>query len=451
MIKRIYKILPVWAQDLVISTYGYLIYRQRYGTVYRKKLEYFLNKDYTSIETERELQIEALRDFLDYAVTHSPFFGELYKDVDLSTINSISDLKKLPVIDKEMVRANLDKIYTIKEKDAVVSFTGGTTGKSLKVLFTKEDMQTRMAYLDAFKFRLGVNPFKSRKATFSGRSLIHGKKSGRYWRNNYSYRQRLYSTFHISQDTIPAYIKNLNEYKPDVINGFVSAIYELAEYIIRTGSTINFTPKAIFTTSESLTQHHRDTIEKAFSSPVYDQYASAEGAPFITECINGSLHCNLDTGVIERNEKGEMVVTSFFTRGTPLIRYNIGDIITFDSGSCSCGNSHPLVARIDGRKVDFLYNDSGFKVSLSHLADVIKGNPNSVIKMQFIQHDLMHIEVLLEVDSAIYTAADEEKIIKELRYRFGSAMKIEIKKVDTIPRESSGKFSLIKNYCRAKV
>ena len=204
-------------------------------------------------------------------------------------------------------------------------------------------------------------------------------------------------------------------------------------------------PANTFVYYETLTDAHRESIEKAFSCKVYDQYASAEGAPFITECKEGNLHYNLDTGIIEQNDIGEMIVTSFTTRGTPLIRYNIADKVHFNTGSCSCGNSHPLVNRIEGRAVDFLYNEAGGKVSLSHLADVIKGNPNSVVKMQFVQRSMQEIELLMVVDKTLYNKSDESVIMSEMRYRFGEKMKIELKVVEDIPREKSGKYQLIKN------
>jgi len=445
VVDTVYKTSPVWIQNIIVSVYGYLRFKERYGPVYRKKFNEYIRKDYSSLETEIAEQNKSLRDFIQFVNQHSNYYRDLYKGIDLSKIKEVKDLKLLPVVTKEDLRSNLEKVYTLAEKDSNIGFTGGTTGKSMMVRFTREDTQIRMAYLDAWKFGLGIDPFKVKKATFSGRSVIHKRNPKKFWRHNYTYRQRLYSTFHITQETIPVYIKNLNKYKPDVINGFVSAIYELAEYINRNSVDLRFTPKAIFTTSETLTTLHRSVIEKAFRCKVYDQYASAEGAPFITECKKGNLHYNLDTGVVERNDNGEMIVTSFTTRGTPLIRYNIADKVFFKAGSCSCGNSHPLVERIEGRAVDFLYNSEGGKVSLSHLADVIKGNPNSVIKMQFIQKSKKEVTVLLVVDKTLYNKSDESTILSEMRYRFGEEMKITMKVVDEIPREGSGKYQLIKN------
>jgi len=89
-----------------------------------------------------------------------------------------------------------------------------------------------------------------------------------------------------------------------------------------------------------LTKSGRELLERVFKCKVYDQYASSEGAPFVTECENQVLHMELASGVFEHFEDGsdEVLVTSFTTHGTPLIRYRIGDSMTFSEKvkTCKC-------------------------------------------------------------------------------------------------------------------
>lgn len=457
IIKDIYIKSPVWFQNTIISVYGYQLMKQRYGTVYKDTFKALISKQYDQYDLAVKEQNELLVIFLNYAVNHSPFYKELYKDIDIRTITNIDDLKVLPIVDKEDFRAHIEDVYTIEKDKGINSFTGGTTGKSLEVRFDKEDMERRMAYLDAFKYRAGIkDPFKVRKATFSGRDLIHNSNTKIFWRYNAAYKQRLYSTFHLSEDNIPLYVADMNKFKPEVINGFVSAIYELAHFIHRNKISLSFVPKAIFTTSETLLPFHRSLIEDVFNAKIYNQYASAEGAPFITECVQGNLHYNLDTGVIETSnslngiEDNQMIVTSFTTKGTPLIRYNIEDLVHFEEGVCSCGSCHPIVFRIEGRKVEYLLSGMNGKISLSHLADVIKGIPNSVKKIQFIQDEINKIKIKIAIDKDLFEKDHEDKILKEMVYRFGASTQFHVQYVEDIPREKSGKYALIKNTMNSK-
>lgn len=446
-IKKVVGSLPVTVQNILISTYGYRLRRQRYGSAYKYWFNYYLKKNNSVYQSELDLQNSRLIELVKYANENSVFYKDFYSKIDINNFKGLEDLHKLPILSKEILRTNIDNIHTISPKDGIKAFTGGTTGKSLEVIFNKEDFQERMAYLDVFKANVGINAFSSTKATFSGREFLNNPSLNNkvFWRYNRAYNQKLYSTFHLNEITLPLYIKDLESFQPEVINGFVSAIYEVALFIKNKSIILNFKPKAIFTTSETLLPFHRDLIESSFNCKVYNQYASAEGAPFVTECGNGNLHYNIDTGVIEKNgEEGQILVTSFTTRGTPLIRYDIGDSITFMEGDCACGSSHPLVKEVKGRKVDFLETINGSKVSLSHLSDVIKGMPNSILNVQFRQNKVDEITILLVVDEKIFIKSHEKTIIDSMVFRFGKETNFIIKKVSDIPREKSGKYSLIK-------
>ncbi|QZT37231.1 hypothetical protein K5X82_18700 [Halosquirtibacter xylanolyticus] len=440
----LFKCVPAFIQNVLISIKGLIQNKQRYKGVYERYLDIYSTRDNTDLEI-KNIQTDELIAFVNYACKHSSFYRKLYSNIDIAELD-IDNIDILPIVTKEDLRRNIKDVYTIKS--GIRSFTGGTTGKSLEVIFTKEDFQKRMAYLDAFKIKLGCDPHNARKATFSGRhfSSIYFFDRNVFWRNNFAYNQRLYSTFELTPGNIPHYIKNLNEYKPNQINGFVSAIYILSKYINEKSIELKFVPDGIFTTSETLTEFHKIEIERAFNCRVYNQYASAEGAPFITECSEYSLHYNLDTGVIEMDpDSGEIIVTSFTSHGTPLIRYKIGDKIKMSGRKCNCGSCHPVVDSIEGRMVDYLQSPEGKVVSSSHMSDVIKGIPNSVINVQFVQDKTDHLNINLVVDKNEFKDYHKEKIINALIDRFGKEMKYTFGFFSSLPLEKSGKIPFIKS------
>lgn len=449
----LYERVPICVQNLLMSIYGLHLNRQRYGRFYKDMLKELSKLDETNEVQMQELQRKRFVDFVLYAAENSEFYKEFYKDVDISKIHSVADIEQLPILEKETLRSNVSKIYTVDRSQGIVSNTGGTTGKSLAVLYTKKDLQERLAYLHFWESMHGITQGETR-ASFNGRQFVsRNQKKKVFWRYNYFRKQMLYSTFNMTEENLPYYVESLNKLKPAVINGFVSAIYEIANYINNNKIQLEFSPKVIFTTSETLLPYQREVMKKAFGCPVRDQYASSEGAPLITECRCGKLHYNLYTGVIEpyQTEYGtEMLVTGFNTHGTPLIRYRIGDMWELSSEKCDCGSCYPVVARIEGRKVDYLVSKQYGKVSLSHLADVIKGLPNSIINMQFIQEDISKIIIKIVVDKEQFTEADKHSIKDEMCYRFGEDMVFDIQLVDKIEKEKSGKYSLIKNMIQEK-
>lgn len=74
--------------------------------------------------------------------------------------------------------------------------------------------------------------------------------------------------------------------------------------------------------AKTIFPHHRELVECVFKCPIRDQYASLEGAPFISECSHGKLHYRMDSGIIElvnsdESLVGDIAVTSFTTYAPP--------------------------------------------------------------------------------------------------------------------------------------
>jgi phenylacetate-CoA ligase len=447
---KIYSCSPIILQNLAISAYGFILYTRRYGKRYRKYLNIYINRDYSSIVKEKARQNKLFLQLLHYTVEYSPFYKEFYKNIDISKIQSVEDIHLLPILTKETLRANLDRIYTISKKKALVSYTGGTTGTPMSVLKRKNDVQRRMAYLDAYKWKYGFINNKMKSARFFGKNIINGNpKNHIYWRQNYISKQRYYSTYYLQEDNLKYYVADLNSFKPDAIDGFVSAIYAIAKYIKEHQITLTFKPKAVFTTAETVLPIHRELIEKVFCCPLSDQYASGEGAPFIKQCILGSYHECLDTGVFEhiKTDSGiKLIVTSFDSFGTPLIRYDIGDdIIETEKINCPCGSVHPVIGRLNGRSTDYLITKSRGKISLVNLSVMISELPKVFKNIQFIQEQECSIKILLAVEKSLYQNEYNELLIKKLQSYLGSDMAFSIEIVDEIKRTNSGKYRMILN------
>lgn len=445
MVNILYDNSPVSIQNLMVTLQGVILNSKRYGKIYYKELSYL-----KSIEKKDKyrIQLQELNEILKFSKENSSFYKEKLKDVNIP-IREIRELKKISILTKEDIRNHIDDIITIPKKEAVVTHTGGTTGKSLTVYRTKSDMEKRMAYLDFFKEKHGVRKGMKR-ASFMGRAIIPiNNKRDIYWRYNASLKQMLYSSFHLSDENMRFYIDSLNTFKPLSIDGFPSSISSIARYILKNNIKLDFTPICIFPTAETLLDKDKRDIEKAFGAPVRDQYASSEGSPFITECEKGNLHLNIETGVFEaaetdRKETG-ILVTSFYNYGTPLIRYKIGDSVVWSDKKCSCGDNSPLVERIVGRTADYLTAPDGFKITSVNMANAVKVLPNSIVESQFIQVSKSKIRINLVVDSANYMDEHKEVLINEMHQRLGTNMIFEIRLVNELEKDKSGKTRMIIN------
>lgn len=443
----IYDRMPIFMQNIMTTGQGIIYKIKRYKKSYYLALQEYLERDYTDEEMLIKEQWDRASELIRYAYNNSPFYREFYKDVDIEKVIENRDIEALPILKKETVRENLPQMYTIPEKKAHKSYTSGTTGKSMKFLWFHEDFQRRLAYLDAFKIKSGFMPMKMKSARFNASRIVPpNQKKKIFWRDNLAIKQRIYSAYWCNSKNVKYYVDDLNKYKPKALDGYPSAIYEIANYILQNNVQLTFTPVAIFPTAETLYPHHREVIEKAFKCPVYDQYASSEGAPFITECTCGKLHYCVDTGIIEFCKDGRMLVTCFETHGTPLIRYDIGDNAYLSSyKKCSCGSALPVVERIEGRNMDYLLSPKNGKFPAIHMSIVKEGFNNSIKAMQFVQNEYTAIDVYIEIDEQRYNSEMNLLIEEELHYSLGEEMDIRIHVVDNIPKDKSGKFRMVIN------
>ena len=228
-------------QNIFTSIRGYQYKRERNGKYYQQYMDFYEEFDYSDRYKVQKYQEKELQSLLKFAVNNSPFYRNLYKNIDIHEIKTPHDLKKLPVLEKEVVRNNLENMYTISEKEAVVSHTSGTTGTPMKFLHTFEGIQRRNAILDDFKRQHGFINGEMKKASFNSSEIVASdQKKNIFWRDNVSMKQRLYSSFHSKDQSIQYYIENLNDYKPDSLDGYPSTLYEIARYINKHNISLDF-------------------------------------------------------------------------------------------------------------------------------------------------------------------------------------------------------------------
>lgn len=449
ILKKLFKTVPVPVQSLAVSLVNTQLYRVRHGGMYKHYRNYYATWETASITDIEAESTRRLNEFVNYAKNKSPWYKQSIK----SNINSKEDLRFLPILEKKDIINHLEKIKTIGERDGLISLTGGTTGASMKVIYTKENMQERFAILDVFRAKHGYELGK-KVAWFSGKNLITNKdiKNGICSHYDFINKIRFYSTFHINEKNFDVYWQSLNEFKPEFIVGFPSSVYEICQIAHSKGLKLGHRVKVFFPTAETVLPKHREIIGLVLGCKLVDQYASSEGAPFILECESGNLHIHPLTGIFEvidenlqPTTEGELLVTSFTTTGTPLVRYRIGDSIKLSpkDKTCSCGSSFPLVDEIKGRSTDYLLSPTHGKINLGNLSNSTK-DVSGIIKFQAVQDTVNEIKVLVVANDK-FNKSEERKFESALAERFGPTVSLNIKIVQNIPNEESGKFRIIKN------
>jgi phenylacetate-CoA ligase len=446
----IYNISPIPVQNIIISVYGYYWAHLKYSGKFYPFLKWLEKTERLSRKELRELQTKELKRIINYSYYNVPYYRRIFRRHSLKPddIRTIEDLKKIPILTKEDLRYNFNSLISQRYHrwQYSIKHTSGTTGTALNVVWGNEATMKEYAFVERIRRRAGINS-KEPHATFAGRIIVplrHTKPP--FWRYNSAEKQYYFSMHHLTKENLKYYTNKLRQINPSYIEGYPSLIYVVAEYVLKYEDSIPV--KAVFTSSETLLSYQRESIEKAFQCKVFDRYGMTELAASIGECEEGGYHIDAEYGIIEflkdgeevsEGEVGEMVCTSFINDAFPLIRYKIGDLARPVGGTCSCGRTLPLVKEIIGRIDDVLITKRG--AYLGRLDHIFKEMHN-IKESQIIQESIDKITVKV-VPREEFSERDVDKLIEEFQKRLGTDMEIEIKLVDQIPREKSGKFKAV--------
>ena len=148
MIKRIYDWSPVFIQDVACTLKGHLEKKSRLGGEFNSIYESLKETEWEDESYIEDFQVKKLRDLIEYCDKNIPYYKELFKKINLNSldINTIKDLEKIPILTKELVRENFEKLKNPNFKGEIVhAHTSGSTGKSLQFDFSKDAILYRWA------------------------------------------------------------------------------------------------------------------------------------------------------------------------------------------------------------------------------------------------------------------------------------------------------------------
>jgi phenylacetate-CoA ligase len=419
--KSIYDALPVWAQTLAVNFESRRNFPRKYGPVFHQWMATLAGNEKKSRDELLHQQQQAIRQLLAYAVAHVPAYKGRPPD----------NIAEWPVLDKATVAAAPQTFLSDEfgGRDLMQLRTSGTTGTPLTVYFSKEYHQIEMAFRWRHRAWAGLR-FLCSSAYVSGHPVVPPMQTRPpFWRWDRFEKRLLCSSYHLTEQNLPAYIEAFRTYAPDFVHGYPSSLYLLSQ-------VGGYRPKAVFTASETLLDFQHEAIERAFGCRVFNWYGNTEMTCNIVQCAAGHLHCRTDYGFLELLEDGTMIVTGLNNRAMPLIRYRVGDRAVAKPGLCECGCAFPLIERIEGRIEDYVRTPDGRLVGrLDHLFKDARG----VREAQIVQTRLDEI-VIRVVKQGDF---DEQVVVREARQRLGQSVNIRFEYVAGIERTAAGKFRFI--------
>lgn len=454
MIKEIVKSSPYIIKKPIKVFHNFIPDYIKYGNKFRNTYNFLEKSQYWTKKEHEEYQIIQLKRIIDHAYNMVPYYKKLFSEYDIKPkdIQNFNDLKKIPYLTKEIIQNNLKDLISINYKKSEIYYvtTGGSTGIPLGFYSDKYSNAIENAFMYQQWKRVGYNVNKINKSVIlRGNLPVKGlyEKIGN---------QLVLSSYHLTNENIEFYLKLIQEFNPDFIQAYPSAVAIVSDYIIKNNINLKLPNlKAILCGSENIYDFQREKIENAFKVRVYSWYGHTERCCLAGECEkNIYYHIFSEYGyteiinengkeVSEEDEVGEIVATGFTNYVVPFIRYKTMDLAVNTNKTCSCGRNYKLMKKVEGRLQDILITSKNYFI----MADMITGSIHSdifdnVSQFQFYQ-DTLGVCIFNIVKKSNYTEKDEKIIYRELKKKLGEDMNLIIKYVDNIPRTKSGKYRIL--------
>lgn len=462
ILDHIYAHSPVWVQNVAVSAYGLMWRQRRYGGDFVRYVEeYISHENYTSAQWQT-YQTEQLRSLLLNAAQNVPYYIELFHSLGLNARDlanfELSDLSRLPILEKETVRCQPEQFLArnVDLKALHTYHTSGTTGTPLAIRSTTDVDRKNQAVYEARVRRWASVDYTMSRAMIGGRIVVpQADSSSPFWRYNVFEHQLYLSAFHISPPNVANYVQALNRFRPDYLVGYASSHYFLARMIMELDLDV-YQPKAVLTSSEKLIDEMRQTISDVYRCPVFDGYSGVEACCQISECEHHRLHESPEMGIIElidddgksvaSGEFGEVIATGLFNHAQPLVRYRTGDLAAASSDTCPCGRHMKVYDELIGRLEDTVIGPDGREMVRFH--GIFVGLPH-VREGQIIQQTLTDFLLRLVVTSD-FNQDDRDEIERRFAERLGN-VNVAYEFVDRIERTVRGKYRAVISQVKRQV
>jgi phenylacetate-coenzyme A ligase PaaK-like adenylate-forming protein len=171
------------------------------------------------------------------------------------------------------------------------------------------------------------------------------------------------------------------------------------------------------------------------------------------------MHINADWAILEvvdeknqpvpTGEKGaKVLVTNLANYAQPIIRYEVGDVVTMATEPCGCGSNMPLIERVEGRDSDVFYieTDKGVRSLQPAVFDLAILQMLDAREYQLIQEENTRFRILIEPLPGRNLDRDwAKKIMHEQlqKYDLDERLDFELEVVDRLTTEGDQKFKRV--------
>jgi phenylacetate-CoA ligase len=187
----LYAKLPIMAQHIVVTAYGFYWRQLRFGSGYHHFVHTYQEREQFSKEQWSMWQAEKIKHLLQACANHVPYYREHWTETQKRSTSN-GDMSTLPLLEKGPIRTDPRAFLcdNIRPRRPQIFLTSGSTGTPIASYYTIPELRQSMAVREVRSAGWAGVSFKLPRATFSGRMVEPLPSSkGPYYRFNAAERQ----------------------------------------------------------------------------------------------------------------------------------------------------------------------------------------------------------------------------------------------------------------------
>jgi phenylacetate-CoA ligase len=399
------------------------------------------------------LQAPKLNVLLASALLNSPWHARRLHEAGLEApIHgagvTLTDLTRLPTMNKRDARDNLEQLVWRGVPGGVFQYTtGGSSGEPLIFYFGRERQASDAAGRMRARRWWGVEPGE-REAYLWGAPVELNKTDRIKTLRDRLVNQLVLNAFAMSAVRMDAYLDALQAWQPKCLYGYATSVALLAAHAeARQRKLLLSKLRVVCTTGEPLYPHQRELIARVFGAPVANEFGSRDIGFTAHEAPGGQMLLMSESHIVEvldeagkpvaPGEAGEAVITGLTSAAQPFIRYRTGDVLRLSSEPAAGGQGLHVIAEVTGRQTDFVVAADGRVMHALAVIYVLRA-VSGIAQFKCVQHAVDRMEVQI-VPDASWNETARKAVVTGLQARLGDALKVELRMLDDIPPEASGK------------
>ena len=301
-----------------------------------------------------------------------------------------------------------------------------------------------------------LNGFRMGMKRGEFRAWIKGKNTISKWK---SFKNNLIMVdiSNMGDESLEKICRDIEKKKIQVLVSYSSALVALSQYLKKTGRDISkWKVEMIFSMGEALPDGTYDLLQEIFGFSPVRSYGNNENG-FIAIQLGEEKEYTIDlynfyTEILkmdsdepaEPGELGRIVVTDYYNKTFPMIRYDTGDTGKIRLYKDEKGRLHGKFVEIYGRRGSLIYNCQGEPLSIHVFMNILLNFEGIVYQAKCIQREKKEYELLINADRE---KLQIEEVLAAYRKYLGAEAQIKVTYVEEIPVQSSGKFMVCENLC----